>query len=97
MMKRFLWILVMLLWCNVGFAEDIYLSCSGTTSSTIILNDDSKTLTVDGEHVEILTWNDNFIKFKDKYGIKLIDRIQGIYKSGAYGDKYCFKTSGKAF
>ena len=97
-MKKLLGILVLgLLWCNVGFAEDIYLRCSGTTSSTIILNDDSKTLTVDGEHVEILMWNDNFIKFKDKYGTKLIDRIQGIYKSGTYGDKYCYKTSRKAF
>jgi hypothetical protein len=31
-MKKLLWILVMLSWCNVGFAEDLQLICKGSGS-----------------------------------------------------------------
>ena len=45
MKKAILILLVGLFWCNVGFAEDIYLSCKGGTS--FIINDKTKKIIMD--------------------------------------------------
>ena len=52
-MKKLLAIVVLsLLWCNAGLAEDIYLSCDGGTS--FIINDKSKKIIMDGVQREVV-------------------------------------------
>ena len=94
-MKKLLGILVLgLLWCNVGFAEDIYLSCiafNGKAPISIVFNDETRTLIVNGNHVKAHVWNERIIKWGD-YGYQKIDRI-----TGAHGDHHCSKTSKPIF
>ena len=87
-MKKLLGILVLgLLFCNVGFAEDIYLSCKGGTS--FIINDKTKKIIMDGVEREVVEWRKEFITFHEgKISKKIsettgdfpiLDRITGYY------------------
>ena len=79
-------ILVMVSWCSVGVAEDIYLECiadNGRAPISMVLNDETRTLIVNGDHINANVWNEIIIKWGD-YGYEKIDRI-----TGAHGDHIC--------
>ena len=87
-MKKAIAILVLgLLFCNVGFAEDIYLSCKGGTS--FIINDKTKKIIMDGVEREVVEWRKEFITFHENQITKkisettgdfpILDRITGYY------------------
>ena len=87
-MKKLLAIIVLgLLWCNPGLAEDIYLSCGGGTS--FIINDKTKKIIMDGVEREVVEWRKEFITFHENQITKkisettgdfpILDRITGYY------------------
>ena len=101
-MKKLLGILVLgLLWCNVGFAEDIYLSCKGGTS--FIINDKTKKIIMDGVEREVVEWRKEFITFHENEITKtisettgdfpILDRITGYYSQ----KKHCTVVEGTKF
>ena len=101
-MKKLLGILVLgLLFSNVGFAEDIYLSCKGGTS--FIINDKTKKIIMDGVEREVVEWRKEFITFHENEITKtisettgnfpVIDRITGYYSK----KKHCTVVEGTKF
>ena len=101
-MKKSLGLLVLgLLFSNVGFAEDIYLSCKGGTS--FIINDKTKKIIMDGVEREVVEWRKEFITFHENEITKtisettgnfpVIDRITGYYSK----KKHCTVVEGTKF
>ena len=88
-MKKLLGILVLgLLWCNVGFAEDIMLSCEPSNKKdkpiSVVLNDKEKKVIYDGSKMTRqyngLLYGDKkivFVQNAETYSAN-IDRITGI-------------------
>ena len=86
-MKKLLMIMVMVSWCSVGFAEDIYLSCGGGTS--FIINDKTKKIIMNGVEREVVEWRKEFITFHEGKiskkisettgDLPILDRITGNY------------------
>ena len=76
-----------ILWCNVGLAKDIYLSCKGGNS--FIINDKTKKIIMDGVEREVVEWKKEFITFHENEITKkisettgdfpILDRITGYY------------------
>ena len=59
MMKRFLMVLVMVFWCNVGFAKDTILKCIVSDNSiiSIIINESENKIIFNGMRVKTpITW-----------------------------------------
>ena len=87
MKKLFLYLFLCLLWCNVGFAEDIYLSCKDGTS--FIINDKTKKIIMNGVEREVVEWRKEFITFHEGKiskkisettgDLPILDRITGNY------------------
>ena len=101
MKKLFLYLFLCLLWCNVGFAEDIYLSCKDGTS--FIINDKTKKIIMNGVEREVVEWRKEFITFHENEITKtisettgnfpIIDRITGYYSQ----KKHCTVVEGTKF
>ena len=81
MTKRFLIILVALLWCNVGVAKVTYLSCENKEdefkTSLILDHDNKKTVMVDGFYQKVSSWTDTHIMILHSGGLYVLDRITG--------------------
>ena len=104
MMKKISIILVMLFWCNVSFAKEIWVKCSfdpGKGHSgfvrTFIIDETNQTLIMSGVEKFVIEFNDRFIRFKDKaeqkdLWAKTLDRISGIYDN-KYSCKVVRKTA----
>ena len=84
-------------------AKDVYLSCESTTKfrTSFIINDEKKTLILDGVEREVVNWTKEFITFWKSQTMKEIseprnfkpdtlDRIAGSY--GSYNCKVVKKT-----
>ena len=101
MKKLFLYLFLCLLWYNVGFAEDIYLSCKDGTS--FIINDKTKKIIMDGVEREVVEWRKEFITFHENEITKtisettgdfpILDRITGYYSQ----KKHCTVVEGTKF
>ena len=85
------------------FAKDIYLSCESPTKkkTSFIINDEKKSLILDGLQREVVNWTEEFITFWQSQMIKEIseprnfkpdtlDRISGSY--GIYNCEVVKKT-----
>ena len=85
------------------YAKDIYLSCESTTKfrTSFIINDERKSLILDGIEREVVNWTKEFITFWKSQTMKEIseprnfkpdtlDRISGSY--GSYNCKVVKKT-----
>ena len=85
------------------YAKDVYLSCESNTKfrTSFIINDEKKTLILDGVHREVVNWTKEFITFWKSQTMKEIseprnfkpdtlDRIAGSY--GSYNCKVVKKT-----
>ena len=88
---------------NFSYANDVYLSCESTTKfrTSFIINDEKKTLILDGIEREVVNWTKEFITFWKSQTMKEIseprnfkpdtlDRISGSY--GSYNCKVVKKT-----
>ena len=86
-----------------SYAKDVYLSCESTTKfrTSFIINDEKKTLILDGVEREVVNWTKEFITFWKSQAMKEIseprnfkpdtlDRIAGSY--GSYNCKVVKKT-----
>ena len=86
-----------------AYAKDVYLSCESTTKfrTSFIINDEKKTLILDGVEREVVNWTKEFITFWKSQTMKEIseprnfkpdtlDRIAGSY--GSYNCKVVKKT-----
>ena len=86
-----------------AYAKDVYLSCESTTKfrTSFIINDEKKTLILDGVDREVVNWTKEFITFWKSQTMKEIseprnfkpdtlDRIAGSY--GSYNCKVVKKT-----
>ena len=86
-----------------AYAKDVYLSCESTTKfrTSFIINDEKKTLVLDGVEREVVNWTKEFITFWKSQTMKEIseprnfkpdtlDRISGSY--GSYNCKVVKKT-----
>ena len=95
MMKKLLMIMgLSLLLGGSAHAKDVYLIChadNGMPNISIVINDDTQTLIVNGNKIKPNEWNERIIKWGDK-GYERIDRITGVH-----GDHICFKSSGSKF
>ena len=91
MKKVIVAVLVMLLWCNVSVAKEIWLECifnpgkghSGFVNSFII-DEVNQTLIMNGVKQFVVEFDDRFIIFKSKAETKdvwaaTLDRISGTY------------------
>lgn len=85
------------------YAKDVYLSCETTTKfkTSFIINDEKKSLILDGIEREVVNWTKEFITFWKSQTIKEIseprnfkpdtlDRISGSY--GSYSCKVVKET-----
>ena len=87
MKKLSLYVFLGLMFCNVGFAEDIYLSCKDGTS--FIINDKTKKIIMNGVEREVVEWRKEFITFHEgkiskkifeiSGDLPILDRITGNY------------------
>ena len=86
-----------------AYAKDVYLSCESTTKfrTSFIINDEKKTLILDGVEREVVNWTKEFITFWKSQTMREIseprnfkpdtlDRIAGSY--GSYNCKVVKKT-----
>ena len=86
-----------------AYTKDVYLSCESTTKfrTSFIINDEKKTLILDGVEREVVNWTKEFITFWKSQTMKEIseprnfkpdtlDRIAGSY--GSYNCKVVKKT-----
>tara|TARA_B100001057_G_scaffold219319_1_gene219627 strand:+ start:2510 stop:2827 length:318 start_codon:yes stop_codon:yes gene_type:complete len=86
-----------------AYAKDVYLTCESTTKfrTSFIINDEKKTLILDGIEREVVNWTKEFITFWKSQTMKEIseprnfkpdtlDRIAGSY--GSYNCKVVKKT-----
>ena len=86
-----------------AYAKDVYLSCESTTKfrTSFIINDEKKTLILDGVEREVVNWTKEFITFWKSQTMKEIseprnfkpdtlDRISGSY--GSFNCKVVKKT-----
>ena len=86
-----------------AYTKDVYLSCESTTKfrTSFIINDEKKTLILDGVDREVVNWTKEFITFWKSQTMKEIseprnfkpdtlDRIAGSY--GSYNCKVVKKT-----
>ena len=86
-----------------AYAKDIYLSCESSTKfkTSFIINDERKSLILDGIEREVVNWTKEFITFWKSQTMKEIseprnfkpdtlDRISGSY--GSYNCKVVKKT-----
>ena len=86
-----------------AYTKDVYLSCESTTKfrTSFIINDEKKTLILDGVEREVVNWTKEFITFWKSQTMKEIseprnfkpdtlDRISGSY--GSYNCKVVKKT-----
>ena len=103
-MKIFSFFLIIyLISINNLFAKDIYLSCESSTKSktSFIINEEKKSLILDGIEREVVNWRKEFITFWKSQMIKEIseprnfkpdtlDRISGSY--GVYNCVVVKKT-----
>jgi len=92
MIKKLLGIMVLgLLLCSNAYAKDVYLTCvafNGLADRSIVFNDDTQIIIVNGKEVNADEWNERIIR----WGNNSIDRITGVY-----GDHTCSVTSGTKF
>ena len=103
-MKIFsIFLFIFLISMNNLFAKDIYLSCESTTKfrTSFIINDQKKSLILDGIEREVVNWTKEFITFWKSQTMKEIseprnfkpdtlDRISGSY--GSYNCRVVKKT-----
>ena len=81
-----------ILWCNVGFAEDIYLDCRDSKkkiATSFIINDKTKKIIMNGVEREVVEWRKEFITFHEGKiskkisettgDLPILDRITGNY------------------
>jgi len=92
-MKKLILILVAgFLLVGNAHAEKIYLSCTafnGLPDISIVFNDDTKTIIVNGNVVKSNEWNERIIRWGN-YG--KLDRV-----TSASGDHMCMVTAGPKF
>ena len=69
---RLSFILFFILMINT-YAKDIYLSCESTTKfrTSFIINDEKKSLILDGIEREVVNWTKEFITFWESQTMKL--------------------------
>ena len=95
LMKKLLMIMgLSLLFSGSVHAKDVYLVCyadNGMPDISIVINDDTQTIIIDGNKIKPNEWNERIIKWGDK-GYERIDRITGVH-----GDHTCSKTEGTKF
>ena len=96
-MKKILGIVVLgLLLSGNTYAKEKILHCVATNElpdRSIIFDDETETLSVNGQNVEVTEWSKTMIKWKGSFKLgKSLNRITGMT-----GDHECHETSGTKF